>query len=273
MSLKFGFQSYTWQMSGDKFAGKLPHILDVIQAAGGSGFEPEVCMLGEFRADSLRLKDELQQRGLQLGALCLALDWRLPEETDEERSEADFVFQYMKAFPESALILVQLPGNDRSDLQVRQKNALANINAVSKRASQQGIICAYHPNSPSGSIFRTKEDYEVLLNGIDANYCGYAPDSGHIAKGGMDVKDIFQIYRSLIKHVHFKDINVQGRWSALGQGMIDHLYLVNFLVETDYQGWVMVEEESEEAEVEPDQVTLENGLYIKDVLIPVTRRS
>jgi inosose dehydratase len=187
--------------------------------------------------------------------------------------EAEFAFQYLKAFPEAVLILVQLPGKDRSNLQVRQRNALANINAVAKRASEQGITCSYHPNSPSGSIFRTEEDYKVLLNGINAEFCGYAPDSGHIVKGGMDVKEIFQTYRSLIKHVHFKDIDSHGRWTSLGQGTIDHPYLVKYLQETGYQGWIMVEEESEEAEIEPDQVTIKNGLYLKDVLFPAALKS
>jgi inosose dehydratase len=49
--------------------------------------------------------------------------------------------------------------------------------------------------------------------------------------------------------------------------------LLKYLQETGYQGWIMVEEESEEAEIEPDQVTIKNGLYLKDVLFPAALKS
>ncbi|WP_053376280.1 sugar phosphate isomerase/epimerase family protein [Paenibacillus sp. FJAT-27812] len=267
MAISFGFQTYTWQMSYEKYRDQLDHIMDVAAEAGGIGIEPEVCMLGRYRDAPLALLDALNQRGLQLGALCLALDWRHGVETEEERSEADRVIRYLEHFPGTVLTMVQLPGKDRSELASRQANALANINAVARRASEQGIPCAYHPNSPSGSIFRVEDDYKVLLNGLDARYCGYAPDTGHISKGGMDVEAIIRTYRSLIKHVHFKDMNAANEsWSALGEGSIDHKAIMRYLNETGYDGWIMVEEESKGAESDPDRVTLQNGVYIREEL-------
>lgn len=270
MAVPFGFQTYTWQMSYDKYRNRLDHILDVVRKAGGAGIEPEVCMLGPYTREPVALLEALDVRGLRLGALCLALDWRHAGETEEERTEADRVIRFLKHFPGTVLTLVQLPGKDRSDLANRQVSALTNINAVARRAFEQGIACAYHPNSPSGSIFRVEDDYHVLLEGLDPRYCGYAPDTGHIARGGMDVEAIFRTYRSLIKHVHFKDMNTaSGAWSALGQGSIDHQGIMRYLNETGYDGWIMVEEESREAESDPDRMTVQNGVYIRDVLAPI----
>ncbi|GGG60666.1 sugar phosphate isomerase/epimerase family protein [Paenibacillus radicis (ex Gao et al. 2016)] len=267
MAMKFGFQTYTWQMSYEKHRDKLEHILDIVQQAGGAGVEPEVCMLGPYNDDPQALVNALEERGLKLGALCLALDWREAGETVEEKAEADRIIRFLKHFPGTLLTLVQLPGKDRSELALRQRNALLSINAVARRAYEAGIECAYHPNSPSGSIFRIEEDYRVLLDGIDSRYCGYAPDTGHIVKGGMDAETIFRTYRPLIRHVHFKDMNlVSGQWSALGQGSIDHKAIVRYLQETGYDGWVMVEEESQEAELQPDRVTLQNGIYVREEL-------
>ncbi|OMF26723.1 hypothetical protein BK133_19980 [Paenibacillus sp. FSL H8-0548] len=271
MTIPFGFQTYTWQMSYEKYRDQLDHILTTVTEAGGAGIEPEVCMLGRYTDTPLALLDELDRKGLRLSALCLALEWRHGEETEEERAEADRIIRYLKYFPGTILTLVQLPGKDRSDLVNRQSNALSNINAVAQRAFDQGIPCAYHPNSPSGSIFRVEEDYSVLLNGLDGRYCGYAPDTGHIAKGGMDVEAIIKTYRSMIKHVHFKDMNADGSWTALGQGIIDHKGIVRFLNGTGYDGWIMVEEESKGAESDPDQVTLQNGIYIREALAPLGR--
>jgi inosose dehydratase len=266
MPFRFGFQTYTWQMSYDKYADKLPHILQVIQAAGGEGVEPEVCMMGQYHTNPELLHADLEKRQLQLGALCLALEWRHEQETAEEQTEADRVIAYLRHFPGTLLILAQLQGNDRSELAERQANALLNINAVAKRSYEQGIRCAFHPNSPAGSVFRTEEDYQVLIEGLDPAYCGYAADTGHIANGGMDVMQIFRKYRSFIEHVHFKDRISEGRWSAMGDGSIDHLEVVLFLHETNYNGWIMVEEESVAAVASPDQATLANGKYMQVIL-------
>ncbi|MCD9023709.1 sugar phosphate isomerase/epimerase family protein [Cohnella silvisoli] len=266
MGIRFGFQTYTWQMSYDKYRDRLPYILDVVQASGGAGVEPEVCMLGPYTYFPEAFREDLVRRRLQLGALCLALPWLHFEETEEERREADRVIDYLQVFPGTVLTLVQLPGQDRSNLRERQTRALACVNAVSQRAYEKGIVCAYHPNSPSGSIFRTEDDYRVLMDGLDSRYCGYAPDTGHIAKGGMDVLNIIRTYRPMIRHVHFKDMNASGQWTALGEGDIDHPQVVRYLQETGYRGWIMVEEESKAAEHDPDRVTEANGRYIKGEL-------
>ncbi len=268
MTIRYGFQTYTWQMSYDRHRDKLPAILDVIQAAGGAGVEPEVCMLGPYLHDPNRLRQDLNGKGLGLGALCLALPWLHERETEEERQEADRIIAYLRLFPGTVLTLVQLPGQDRQHLSERQEHAISCVNAVAERAAEQGIVCAYHPNSPVGSVFRTEEDYKVLMQGLDPRYCGYAPDTGHIARGGMDVRTIFKTYRPLIRHVHFKDMSDEGQWTALGQGGIDHPQIVRDLRDSGYSGWIMVEEESKAAEADPDRVTLQNGTYIRDVLRP-----
>jgi inosose dehydratase len=268
-AIQFGCQAYTWQMSGEKYVGAMPHILDTVQSAGFAGFETEVCMLGDYYKDSHQLASEHRERGLALGALTLVCDWAGPEETEDERAAADKLLDYMERLPGTHLVLCQMPGADRENLVERQRNAIACKNAVAMRAVDSGLTCSCHPNSPPGSIFRTEEDYRILLEGLDDKLIGFAPDAGHIANGGMDVQAIFQEYRSLIRHVHFKDISEEGEWAAMGKGVIDFPAIVMNLRDTGYAGWIMVEEESKRAETEPDAVTLENGEHLKNVLLPL----
>ena len=268
MGIRFGCQAYTWQMSG-RYVGKLDHILATVQAAGLGGFETEVCMLGPYYDDPALLAAMLQRRGIEPAALTLALPWAGPEETPAERNEADRLLAYLGHFPGTMLVLAQLPGPDRADLPRRQRNALACFNAIGRRARERGIACAFHPNSPPGSVFRTWEDYQVLLAGLDADCVGLAPDAGHIAKGGMDVLEAFRECRPWIRHVHFKDLAPSGEWAAMGRGVIDFPGLVAYLRDSAYDGWIMVEEESAQAEAEPDAVTLANGRYTRQVLQPL----
>jgi inosose dehydratase len=256
-------------MSGERYVGQLAHILDIVSTAGFSGIEPETCMLGPYYEDPNALQETLRRFKLKLGAIALVCDWAEPNETEEEKREAERIFEYISHFPETHLVLCQMPGKDRSNLSQRQKNAIACINQVATRAANLGIICSFHPNSPPGSIFRTKEDYQKLLENLDNRVVGFAPDTGHIRKGGIDVIDIFKTYGALIKHVHFKDINASGTWTAMGKGIIDFPHIVNMLRDSGFAGWIMVEEESQMAEVDPDSATFLNGKYIQEQLLPI----
>lgn len=133
----------------------------------------------------------------------------------------------------------------------------------------RGIGSSFHPNSPPGSIFRIEEDYKILLDALDANVVGFAPDAGHIANGGMDPVEVFRTYRPLIRHAHFKDMARPDDWAPMGEGVIDFPALVRLLNETGFDGWIMVEEESVRAETEPDAVTVENGEYVRQTLMPI----
>ena len=267
--IHFGCQFYTWQMSGQRYIGKLPHILSVVDKSSFTGIEPETLMLGAFYKDPYALKDVLQEYGLELGAITLVLDWAGAAETAEERREADYLFDYMKPFPNTHLVLCQMPGEDRSDLRARQENAMACVNAVAARAVQRGIVSSFHPNSPPGSVFRVDEDYRLLLDGLDHEVVGFAPDTGHIAAGGIDVIQMFKTYRSVIRHVHFKDIAASGEWVAMGNGTIDFPRIVTSLKDTGYGGWIMIEEESKAAESDPDAATTQNGQYLRESLLPL----
>jgi len=186
-ALRFGCQTYTWQMSLEKYGGELEHIISTIGASGMTGIEPEVCMLGKFATSPDRLQACLQKHGVTLGALCLVCDWLEAEESPAERALADSTIAMLKDyFSGSVLVLCQMPGTGRQNLRERQVNALACVKAVGERAHAAGLVSAFHPNSPDGSLFRTKEDYAIMLEGLAPTPVGFAPDAGHIAKGGMD---------------------------------------------------------------------------------------
>jgi inosose dehydratase len=264
-SIRFGCQTYTWQMSFDKYRGKMEHIISAVKASGMTGLEPEVCMLGDFRSKPDRLRNCLDSHGIGLGALCIACDWRDDRETPEEFDQANVVIQMLSNyFPGSLLVLCQMPGEDRQNLAVRQKNALACVNAVGARAADSGVVAAFHPNSPPGSIFRVEEDYNIVFDGLDSEKVGFAPDAGHIAKGGMDPVKIFRDSIALIRHVHFKDMDQSGKWIEMGRGCIDFQGIYKILQDSNYDGWIMVEDESELAEKDPDLATLLNGKYVAE---------
>lgn len=265
-AIQYGCQLYTWQMNKEKYAGKLDHIVRVVKESGFQGIELETCMLGDYFEHPEQLQKLLDDTGIRLVSVCLVCDWRNPEETQEERRLADKTLEFIRCFDNVLLNICQMPGQDRENLEERQRNAISCINAVAKRAAEKGIPASFHPNSPAGSIFRTEQDYEVLYNGLDFSCVGFCPDSGHMAKGGINIPACLEKFKNHINHFHFKDFDAMGEWSGMGKGFLDFKGMVRQLEQQGYCGWIMVEEESQAAVLDPDAVTRENGKYIESFM-------
>ncbi len=265
MSIKIGCETYTWQMPGEQYKGRLEHILSICQQAGFTGIEPETSFL-QHLSDPVRMKAALEQYDLDMAVLCVVEDWLHARETEAERTRMDQWIDFLGHFPGTILLLVQMPQKDRSNLRTRQDHCIACVNEIARRAADKGIICSYHPNSPAGSVFRTAGDYEILLDGLDPGVIGYCPDVGHIAKGGMDPLEIIRKYRDRVNVVHYKDMYPDGRWAPTGTGAIAFEAITRYLVDTGYDGWIIMEDECDEAITNPDGVTLKDGLFVRDYL-------
>ena len=266
--IKLACETYTWQMPGEQYKGKLEHIMEVASRAGFRGIEPDSSFLHHL-SDPALMKAALQQYNLELSVFCYVEDWRYANETPDEQQRANAWLKFMEHFPDTLFLLVQMPGKDRQNLEERQQNLLSCVNAIAKRAADKGIECSYHPNSPMGSVFRTHEDYKILLNGLDSSAIKYTPDVGHIAKAGMDPLAIVQEYRDLVNCIHYKDMYNDGRWAPMGEGSIDFTGITNYLKKTGFEGWIVVEDECDEAITDPDSVAMKDGLYNRQVLEPL----
>jgi len=268
MTIRFASQTYSWQMSGNWF-GRLGEIAQVVGRSGFEGIEFEVVMAdGYATADEVsRLLDET---GLSLAAITLVLPWRHAEEASEERAEADRVIEVVRHFPGAKLALVQVPFDAApADRASAQDRLLACLRAVTQRALDAGVSPTYHPNSPGGSIVRDINDYERVLPLLPSGL-GWTPDTGHIYMGGMDCVETIRRFRDLVDHIHLKDADADGHWVPNGTGVIDMAGAVQLLAETGYAGWVVVEDESPEAERDPHATAQANRAYVRDVLEPIT---
>ncbi len=280
--VRFGSEVYTWFMqgTGKAYDGKLDHMIRTAAAAGFTGIEPMVLQaadglglsnfwLGEF-ADPRRLKDVLDEHNMTLAGLALVCAWD-ETETMQERSAADFAIDMLRHFPDAMLGTVTLPSGRAKDLQRRRMNVARNVNAVSTRAADRGIKCSYHPNSPAESLVRTQEDYDVVLNSLDPSVTGWTPDVGHIARGGMDVIATLNKWQHLVNHIHFKDFSGNGPepWAQMGTGKLDFHRITEWLVQRNYSGWIICEDEAHAAIDDPDGVTIQNGSWVKEHLYPL----
>ena len=265
-SVRFASQTYSWQMSGNWF-GKLNEIVDSVRTSGFDGIEPEVCMTGGFES-SPSLENLLHHNSIELAALTLVLDWQHPTETLEERLEADRVIDILRKFPSTKLVLVQMPSRLWKDKAIAQENLLKCLKSVSNRAAEFNIEVTFHPNSPAESLVRTSEDYEKILNRLPSNL-GWTPDTGHLFVGGMNPVEMITSFRNLVNHIHLKDADLSGSWVPNGDGSIDLVGCVAVLAQTNYTGWIVLEDESPQAEIDPMGAAAANGKYFAERLLPL----
>lgn len=268
LPFQFGAECYTWFMNnnGITHQGKLGHMIEVTSRAGFTGIEPIHHWMGEL-SDPMRLKEKLSMHNLELSAIALALPWNDKEETEKERLDADDTIKLLKHFPNALCCIVQVPSG-RHDLNERRKRLIHHVNEVSKRANDKGVPCTFHPNSPDTSITRTEEDYKFLLESLDQTVCGWTPDVGHIINGDMDPLNKMKEYASLINLVHYKDWSGSHEFSLMGNGKVNFQSITLWLKEIGYKGWIICEDEGKEALEDPDGVTLHDGRWIREKLLP-----
>lgn len=270
MTIRFASQTYSWQMSGD-WHGRLDEIAKVVAENDFSGIEFEVVMADGFETAD-RVSALLAETGLELAAITLVLPWRESEESAAERAEADRVIGVLESFPGAKLALVQTPFDEApADRERAQDNLLACLAAVAGRAQAHGVSPTFHPNSPDGSIVRNSADYARVLPRL-APGLGWTPDTGHLVLGGMDVLEMIRRYRDRVDHIHLKDADSSVGWVPNGTGIIDMAGAVQLLVDTGYEGWVVVEDESPQAERDPNHAAADNRDYVRRVLQPITER-
>jgi inosose dehydratase len=268
-AIRFGSEVYSWFMkdSGAFNANKLDHMIKIIAQAGYRGIQPIYHWMGDL-ADPARLAEHLRAANQELCAMSFVLDWNHEGETDEEVREANACMDFISRFPGCLLCVVQMP-RGRFDLEVRRKRLVGNLNALARRAADRGIVTSFHPNSPESSIARTAEDYEVLLNGLDSRVIGWTPDVGHIVNGGMDPLETMKKYAALINHLHYKDWDGNPEFAVMGEGKVDFKGITSWLRDTGFNGWIVCEDEGHAAVDDPDGVTLKDGAWVRDHLMPL----
>ncbi|WP_159439954.1 sugar phosphate isomerase/epimerase family protein [Bacillus sinesaloumensis] len=270
MAIKFGCHGSTWELDYDKECDYLDQIMDTVKEAGFKGIDVQVALLGRYKNQPERLKEELAKRELELAALTVPFTWAGENESEEEKEHADYYINFLTHFPGAIMNVPARVGPNRDNLLKRQKDIINCVNALGKRAHENGVIASFHPASPETSFFRTKEDYDVMFDLIDRRYLGYTPDAGHIKAGGMNPVDIIKDNLSIIKHVHIKDCSNTFEWRKMGTGDIDFPAIAEILKNSNYNGWIMVEEETEEAARNPHNVIVDVGKYVQANLEPIT---
>jgi len=269
LKIRIGCQTYTWEMLGEKWKGRVDDILDAIASAGYEGVEISNNMIGNYYQETERFKEALEKRNLTLAAFAYGTPYGFSESKywQEELEGTRKALEFVKHFPESVLCLAGAANpNNKENRKGKLSNACKFYNEVGRLGKAMGIMVTFHPHSHHGSLIEKAKDYEQLMNETLPGVVSWNPDTGHIHRGGEDLLGLLGKYKLRIKHIHLKDTTKEGKWMLLGKGICDFTRMFEFLNEIDYTAWIILEEESDVARDNIGGAIQENLRYVKSLI-------
>lgn len=263
---KIACQTFTWEMLGKHWTGSPDDLLAAISVGGYTGIEITDTMIGHYKNKPQEFLEKLESHGLTLVAFGFGSDSgfttrsMIERDLDVANSWIDFVSRFPNAIVSIGSATVVSAGPREEKVEV----AAEYYNSVAAAGHKVGVSVAIHPSSHHNTLLHSREDYDQLFALLDVERVGWVPDTGHIIRGNHDLLDTLQCYQQRIRYVHLKDVDQEGNWVMLGQGVCDIAAVLDIVQQAPFfNGWVVAEEESEHAAQSPSAAVKENRLALK----------
>lgn len=155
------------------------------------------------------------------------------------------------------------------------------LNKLGDLAKEKYMKIVYHHHMGTG--VQTTDEIHKLMKMTDPNKVFLLYDTGHLVFSGEDPIEIYNCYKDRIKHIHFKDIREnmvdktkksgwsflkavrEGTFTVPGDGLIDFKPIFDLILESGYEGWIVVEAEQDPAKANPFEYAVKARKYIKEI--------
>lgn len=297
MKIKIGTAPVSWGiMEVEGWNGQAPYakVLDEMAEAGYEGTE-----LGPYDylpTEPERLKEQLSARGLRMVSAFVPLSLAEPQSHEAAFHEAMKVAGLLAGVDARLIVLA----GDMNDIRMsvagrvdeerdgmNKQHWQATIDIVSRIASacrEVGVSTAFHHHA--GTFVETPNEIARLCENTDPSLIGLCLDTGHYLYGGGDPVEAVQKYGSRIWHLHLKDVrmpvleSVRGEglgfleavrrdvFCELGEGAVDFQRIKQGLIECDYNGWAIVEQDVDASlpGVQPFESALRSRRYLREII-------
>jgi len=265
--IKIGCQTYTWEMLGDKWTGSVDDMVDMVARAGYSGIEITNTMIGKYYDTPDEFRKLLDEKEIKFCAFGFIPIRGFTDDTiiEEEIAAVKKGIEFISHFPECRLVLAGGSSSSREKIEIKFETMCSIYNRTGQLASEKQIPVDIHAHSHAGSIIESEAEYDKLLAMTDKDFIGWNPDTGHIIRGGSDLLHLLEKHKSRIGHLHFKDVDTEGNWKRLGEGIAHYESIFRLLENIRFDGWIVGEEESAEAWNNQYESILWNRKYMKSL--------
>lgn len=163
------------------------------------------------------------------------------------------------------------------------KTFAAGAEKVAKAVKDRyGMRTVFHHHC--AGFVETPGEIDTFLQSTNPELIGLCFDTGHYKfGGGKNPLDVFEKYWDRIWHVHFKDYSpevaaaaIKNNWDyfqsvqngvfcELGKGDVDFKAIKNFLVDKNYDGWIVVEQDVLPGMGNPKKCAENNRKYLETI--------
>src|SRR3990172_10080540 len=297
--IRVGNAPCSWGIMGGFVLDPLPTHRQVLNEIAASGFSgTELGDWGFMPDDPLTLREEIESRGLAMigaftpvrlsdsaahadsEAVALRTARLLRALCDEPSSSAGpFVILAEASTPERMQMAGRAgPEHGPSDEQWRA--IAAGAERIAERIRDEtGLPAVFHHHA--GTPVETLEETSRFLDMTDAELIGLCYDTGHFAYAGTDPLEALRRFRERVRHVHFKDFRpdvadrarrerldyheavANGLFCEVGSGAIDFPAILDELLATGYDGWIVVEDEMPPGSCAPLENAKRDRAYLR----------
>jgi inosose dehydratase len=213
--------------------------LQTLREVAGAGYEGVELFdgnLAEFADEPEALRDALDDTGLTLVGVYSGANLIFTEILAEELWRIRKACEWASALGAEHLVIGGGAQRAEPATDVDFARLGVALDEVASLAEGHGLVASFHPHLTT--MVESPEDVERALSNSRIAFC---PDTGHLQAGGGDPVQLVRDYRDRIPYIHLKDIDAQGTFVPLGDGVLDVAGVVDVLRETGYDGWIMVE--------------------------------
>ena len=242
-------------------------VLDDIARLGYAGSQ-----FGRGFPEGDELRQALASRGLRLSELYSAVTAGPDGLEDDAREVAHRDLDRLVAAGGEVLVVALDGGGEREAWSGRVADGapqwkaaafegLAQLLGELVAAAPDGVRIAFHPHT--ATWVESPDEVEALASRLPDTGAGLCLDVGHYLVGGGEPVRAIRRYGSLVTHVHLKDVDpavlarlrsreIDGFGAAvrerifteLGNGALDLHGVLATLDAVDFDGWLMVEQDS-----------------------------
>jgi len=140
------------------------------------------------------------------------------------------------------------------------EEAAGGIDQIARAVRDEtGLQTVFHHHC--ATFVETPQEIDALMQHTDPSLLGLCLDTGHATYGGGSPVDLLARYADRIRHVHFKDCDPRvadrarveewdyqtalrhGLFCELGKGSVDFTEVLQGLLQSGYDGWIVVEQD------------------------------
>lgn len=227
-----------------------------------------------FPQEPAALRAALAGHGLELAAAYRWTNFANPALQDEEIALAKAHVDFCRAAGARFATLAEGTGSlhwdrrgERSAVELLDEDGwgwvIEALHEVGRHAAETGMRVTVHPHG--GTAIENEAETHRLLERLDPALVGWCLDTGHVAYGRGDSRNLLARWVGRVAYVHLKDVRsdvlsrVQAEgWTFAravranvfctpGAGSLDFDPVIEALREVGYDGWFIVEAEQDPA--------------------------